>query len=142
LVRRAVWTADYIYIARPGDDTVIDMISLADTDEINVSEDLNAAAQIIPSGPQQHSNDHDHKRDTRRVYPTDSDDRDSLSPKDSALALNQEQGGRKPHSDPKSFMKEKLIKPLDKAAVLEVMTLPGGFNSGTSRRPPPPPRPP
>lgn len=38
LIRRIVWTLDFIYIARKGEDSVIDSIPLAEADQIYVSE--------------------------------------------------------------------------------------------------------
>ncbi len=78
------------------------MISLADSMEIASSEDLSAAAQIVPIGSTQSMNT-EHRREIRRVFPSDSDGHVKTA--------------------------------IDKTAVLEIMTLPDGFNSGYLRQP-------
>ena len=126
LDRRIVWSADFIYIARLEDDDIIDAISLADALDISTSENLSAAAQLIPNatrGPRRTAENRTAEQNVTSIR--------RVCPEENAAVFQESETVSEESASAKAMGPDKgASKPRDKAAVLEIKTLPDGYNSG------------
>ncbi len=123
-----VWTIDYIFISRVGEEVVIDFIPLYEADTIMCSEELNKAHESEEKtmgkgkGPEK---DQD-ANISRKIYPDDAIEVTNkklkyIKPrgKTSRLSLGSMQDGKTDDT-----------KPTQGKIVLKIATTPEGFNSG------------
>jgi hypothetical protein len=126
--RRVVWTIDYIFIARVGEEVVIDFIPLSEADTITCSEELNKRHEseekvgVKGKGFEKEQG----ANNSRRIFPEDAIDVTNKKTKYSKLKHIASRTGS-------GFLQDSRIddtKPTKGKNVLKITTTPDGFNSG------------
>jgi hypothetical protein len=128
ILRRIVWTVDYIYIARTGEEAVIDSIPFAEVEKITNSESLDcnniqAAHRLIFDTDRRNGM-------ASKVHPDSSVDMRAWKIRSSFQKYSQKVFDRTSTGIFGSFTEEKE----ESKVMLQINTVPDGFNSGCSVR--------
>ena len=119
ITRRVVWTNDCIHISRKNEEIVIDSIPLAEVILISVYGEGGSESALHSTSQNWTSNMHESpRRKSSYVHPIMDDDSQSSTPRP-----KQTQGGL-PAQGARS------ASAADEEAVLQISTVPDGFNSG------------
>ena len=111
-MRRVVWTIDYIFISRVGEEVVIDSIPLSETENITCNEELvESEEKAVVKG-----------RGLERDRPTSLSQK--IYPEDTNEIKNKKGKCSKDN-------KIDTTQPAKGKIVLQITTIPEGFNSGT-----------
>jgi hypothetical protein len=126
-MRRVVWTVDYIYIARTGEETVIDSIPFAEAEKITNSEIL--AHNNIQAG---HGLTFDKDRNgmPSKIHPESPADMNAWKIRATFKKSSQNGNGNVFNRSGTSFFGSFKAEKEESHAMLQINTIPDGFNSG------------
>jgi hypothetical protein len=114
ITRRVVWTIDYIFITRVGEEVVIDSIPLFEVENVTCNDELDESEQKAVVKGRGLDKDRDGSLSiSRKIYPDDASE-------------SKNKKGKYPKDG-----KFDDIKPIRGKIVLQITTIPEGFNSGS-----------